>query len=176
MASALKQTTYWYKIGKKTVTKAEYNKYENPVGDGPTKTTNDPDASGNKAKITKARANNKASKRSTALTKAQTKLKDQGTKLPPKQPPFNYNKTPLSFRSPVKQSIKDSIKSDSIRTDIKIISDDEQKIIDRNKAIKAGQERQKNSKVFSTTKRNINRAVQSNALARLFSGIKPSGV
>mgnify|MGYP003136712143 CR=1 FL=1 len=106
MASALKQTTYWYKIGKKTVTKAEYNKYENPVGDGPTKTTNDPDASGNKAKIAKARANNKASKRSTALTKAQTKLKDQGTKLPPKQPPFNYNKTPLSFRSPAKQTLR----------------------------------------------------------------------
>jgi hypothetical protein len=40
---------YYYKIGGKTVTKAQYNAYDNPVGDGPTKSTNDPDASGNKA-------------------------------------------------------------------------------------------------------------------------------
>tara|TARA_R100000742_G_C4267114_1_gene85273 strand:+ start:270 stop:779 length:510 start_codon:yes stop_codon:yes gene_type:complete len=169
MASALKQTKYWYKIGKKAVTKEEYNKYENPVGDGPTKTTNDPDASGNKAKIAK---NREKLRKPTVLTKKQMELKDQGTKLPTKNPPFNYKNTPLNFG----ESTKDSIKSDKVRTDIKIISDDDQKIIDRNKAIKAGQERQKNSKVEDTTKRNVKRAVQSNALARLFSGITPKGV
>ncbi len=78
---------YYYKIGGKTVTKAQYNAYENPVGDGPTKSTNDPDASGNKAKIQKNRSTNKASKRPTVLTKEQTKLKDQGTKIT-KKPPF----------------------------------------------------------------------------------------
>tara|TARA_R100001463_G_scaffold771_5_gene3574 strand:+ start:1639 stop:2595 length:957 start_codon:yes stop_codon:yes gene_type:complete len=86
-ATALKQN-YWYKIGGKTVTKAQYNAYKNPVGDGPTKSTNDPDASGRKAEIADARSKNKASKRPTALTEAQTKLKDQGTKLPKKRPPF----------------------------------------------------------------------------------------
>ena len=99
-------------------------------------------------------------------------LKDQGTKLPTKNPPFNYKNTPLNFDG----STKDSIKSDSVRTDIKIISDDDQKIIDRNKAIKAGQERQKNSKIEDTTKRNVKRVVQNNPIARLFSGIKPKGV
>ena len=51
--SAVKQVVapYWYKIGGKSVSKAKYNAYNNPVGDGPTKSTNDPDASGNKAKI-----------------------------------------------------------------------------------------------------------------------------
>jgi hypothetical protein len=90
---------YWYKIGGKAVTKAQYNAHENPVGDGPTKSTNDPDASGNKAKIEEARANNKASKRPTALTKNQTKIKDQGTKVPKKRPPFKKKTTdtPLHF-------------------------------------------------------------------------------
>ena len=78
---------YYYKIGGKTVTKAQYNAYENPVGDGPTKSTNDPDASGNKAKIQKNRSTNKASKRPTVLTKKQTELKKQGTKIT-KSPPF----------------------------------------------------------------------------------------
>ena len=77
---------YWYKIGGKNVTKAEYNKYQNPVGDGPTKSTNDPDASGRKAEIQAARE--KLPKKSTVLTEAQTKVKDQGTKLPKKRPPF----------------------------------------------------------------------------------------
>ena len=88
--SPFKVTTdeYYYKIGGKNVTKEEYNKYENPVGDGPTKQTNDPDASGRIAKREVTRANNKASKRPTVLTKEQTKLKDQGTKAPRKRPPF----------------------------------------------------------------------------------------
>ena len=95
-ATALKQT-YWYKIGGKTVTKAQYNAYENPVGDGPTKSTNDPDASGNKAKIEKNRSTNEASKRPTALTKKQTELKNQGTKVPKKRPPFKKKDSPLHF-------------------------------------------------------------------------------
>ena len=99
-ATALKQA-YWYKIGGKTVTKAQYNAYENPVGDGPTKSTNDPDASGRLAKREVTRANNKASKRPTALTKEQTKLKDQGTKAPRKRPPFkqklNGKKLPKGY-------------------------------------------------------------------------------
>ena len=83
--SALKQVSgsYWYKIGGKSVTKAAYNAHDNPVGDGPTKSTNDPDASGNKANIQKNRSTNKASKRPTALTKKQTELKNEGTKKPP---------------------------------------------------------------------------------------------
>jgi len=42
--SAVKQVvaSYWYKIGGKSVSKAKYNAYNNPVGDGPTKSTNDP--------------------------------------------------------------------------------------------------------------------------------------
>ena len=89
---------YYYKIGDKTVTKAQYNAYENPVGDGPTKSTNDPDASGRIAKREVTRANNKASKRPTALTKKQTELKDQGTKAPKKRPPFKKHKdSPLHF-------------------------------------------------------------------------------
>tara|TARA_R110001606_G_scaffold3323_1_gene14542 strand:- start:49 stop:501 length:453 start_codon:yes stop_codon:yes gene_type:complete len=79
--SAVKQvaakapTAYWYKINGKKVSKAAYLAYKNkPGGDKPGKSTNDPDASGNKAKTTKIRANNKASKRPTALTEAQSKL------------------------------------------------------------------------------------------------------
>ena len=75
---------YWYKIGGKSVTKKEYNAYKNPVGDGPTKTTNDPDASGRKAEIQAARE--KLPKRATVLTEAQTKVKDQGTKIKKKIP------------------------------------------------------------------------------------------
>ena len=48
---------YWYRINNKPATKAEYIKYQNkPGGDEPGKQTNDPDASGNKAKIAKDRA------------------------------------------------------------------------------------------------------------------------
>jgi len=98
-----KKGKYWYKINGKPCTKAEYNAYKNkPGSDEPGKTTNDPDASGNKAKIANNRANNKASKRPTVLTKEQTKLKNQGTKTPEKNPPFNYDKTPLDFSSPLK--------------------------------------------------------------------------
>ena len=87
--SPLKQDTYWYKINGKSVTKEEYNAYENkPGGDEPGKSTNDPDPSGNKAKIANDRANNKASKRPTVLTEAQTKAKGQGSKPPVKRPPF----------------------------------------------------------------------------------------
>ena len=75
---------YWYKIGGKSVTKKEYNAYKNPVGDGPTKSTNDPDASGRKAEIQAARE--KLPKRATVLTEAQTKVKDQGTKIKKKIP------------------------------------------------------------------------------------------
>mgnify|MGYP003118953209 CR=1 FL=1 len=76
--SHAKSSDYWYKIGNKKVTKEEYNKYKNePGSDKPTKTTNDPDASGRKAAIEKARSKNKASKRATVLTKAQTKAKEK---------------------------------------------------------------------------------------------------
>lgn len=96
----MSENEYYYKIGGKTVTKAQYNAYENPVGDGPTKSTNDPDASGNKAKIQKNRSTNKASKRPTVLTKEQTKLKGQGTKIT-KKPPFkqklNGKKLPKGY-------------------------------------------------------------------------------
>jgi len=91
-----KKGKYWYKINGKPCTKAEYNAYKNkPGSDEPGKTTNDPDASGNKAKIAKDRANNEASKKSTVLTEAQTKLNE-------KKPPLNYQKTPLDFSSPLK--------------------------------------------------------------------------
>jgi hypothetical protein len=86
---------YWYKIGGKSVTKKEYNAYENPVGDGPTKSTNDPDASGRKAQIQAARE--KLPRPSTVLTEAQMKVKDQGTKIK-KKPPFKKKKK----KSPMK--------------------------------------------------------------------------
>ena len=71
-----KENPYWYKVNGKRVSKHVYNKYQNkPGGDEIGKTTNDPDASGNKAKIAKDRASNKASKRPTVLTEAQTKIK-----------------------------------------------------------------------------------------------------
>ena len=76
---------YYYKIGGKSVTKAEYNAYENPVGDGPTKSTNDPDPSGRIARTQAARE--KLPRPSTVLTEAQMKVKDQGTKVK-KKPPF----------------------------------------------------------------------------------------
>jgi hypothetical protein len=100
--SAVKQVVapYWYKIGGKSVSKAKYNAYNNPVGDGPTKSTNDPDASGNKAKIEKSRSNNKASKRPTVLTKKQTELKNQGTKItkkPPLKQKVNGKKLPKGY-------------------------------------------------------------------------------
>ena len=58
-----KENPYWYKVNGKRVSKYVYNKYKNkPGGDEPGKQTNEPDASGNKAKIAKDRASNKASK------------------------------------------------------------------------------------------------------------------
>lgn len=85
--SAVKQvaSAYWYKINGKNTTKAAYNAYKNkPGGDEGGKSTNDPDANGNKAKIKKDRSNNAASKKSTALTKAQTTAKG-GVSPPLKQ-------------------------------------------------------------------------------------------
>lgn len=95
--SAVKQVVapYWYKIGGKSVSKAKYNAYDNPVGDGPTKSTNDPDASGNKARIEKNRSTNKASKRPTALTKAQTTAK--GGVSPPFKQKVNGKKLPKGY-------------------------------------------------------------------------------
>ena len=73
-ASALKQVAYWYKINGKKCSKAAYNAYVNkPGGDEGGKTTNDPDPSGNKAKIAGDRA--KLPKKATVLTEAQTKAK-----------------------------------------------------------------------------------------------------
>jgi len=86
---------YYYKIGGKSVTKAEYNAYENPVGDGPTKSTNDPDPAGRIAKTQAARE--KLPRPSTVLTEAQMKVKDQGTKIK-KKPPFKKMKK----KSPMK--------------------------------------------------------------------------
>ena len=80
---------YYYKIGGKNVTKAEYNKYKNPIGDGPTKQNNDPDPSGRIAKTQAARE--KLPRPSTVLTEAQMKVKDQGTKIK-KKPPFKKMK------------------------------------------------------------------------------------
>mgnify|MGYP003117008214 FL=1 len=93
---------YWYKIGGKSVTKKEYNAYENPVGDGPTKSTNDPDASGRKAEIQAARE--KLPRPSTVLTEAQMKVKDQGTKIK-KKPPFKKKKK----KSPMKNKFLNRI-------------------------------------------------------------------
>ena len=71
-----KENPYWYKVNNKRVSKYVYNKYKNkPGSDEPGKLTNDPDASGNKAKIAKDRASNKTSRRPTVLTEAQTKIK-----------------------------------------------------------------------------------------------------
>jgi len=51
------RSPYWYKINGKKATRAQYIKYQNkPGGDEPGKQTNDPDASGNKAKIARDRA------------------------------------------------------------------------------------------------------------------------
>lgn len=84
--SAVKQVaaSYWYKIGGKTVTKAQYNAHSNKTGDGPTKSTNDPDASGNKSKTENNRSKNKESKKSTVLTKAQTEAKNKKNPKPKK--------------------------------------------------------------------------------------------
>jgi len=76
--SAVKQvaSAYWYKINGKNTTKAAYNAYKNkPGGDEGGKSTNDPDANGNKAKIKKDRSK---------LTKAQTTAKG-GVSPPLKQ-------------------------------------------------------------------------------------------
>ena len=78
--------------------------------------------------------------------------------------------SPLKFDG----STKDSIKSDRVRTDIKIISDDDKKKMDYHNAIRQSTEK-KPHKLVDTTKRNLNKAVQGNALARLISGIKPKG-
>ena len=79
--SAVKQvaakapTAYWYKVNGKKCSKATYNAYKNkPGGDEGGKSTNDPDASGNKAKTEKTRSNNAASKRATVQTKKQSEL------------------------------------------------------------------------------------------------------
>jgi len=93
---------YYYKIGGKNVTKAEYNAYENPVGDGPTKSTNDPDASGRKAEIQAARE--KLPRPATVLTEAQMKVKDQGTKIK-KKPPFKK----IKKKSPMKNKFLNRI-------------------------------------------------------------------
>ena len=105
MASALKQT-YYYKIDGKKVSKADYNNYSNKPGDmeGGGKTTNDPDANGNKAKIANDRSNNKASKKPTALTEAQTKLV--------KKPPFKARQSQRlggAGRSPLHFGWKDGL-------------------------------------------------------------------
>ena len=93
---------YYYKIGGKSVTKAEYNAYENPVGDGPTKSTNDPDPAGRIAKTQAARE--KLPRPSTVLTEAQMKVKDQGTKIK-KKPPFKKMKK----KSPMKNKFLNRI-------------------------------------------------------------------
>ena len=65
-----KPTAYWYKINGKPTTKAGYNAYVNkPGGDEGGKTTNDPDASGNKARTMENRS---------ALDTAQTGLMGAG--------------------------------------------------------------------------------------------------
>ena len=96
--SAVKQvaakapTAYWYKVNGKKCSKATYNAYKNkPGGDEGGKSTNDPDASGNKAKTEKTRSNNAASKRATVQTKKQSEL------TPLKQVKKKTKKSPLEF-------------------------------------------------------------------------------
>lgn len=61
---------YEYKINGKSVTQKEYNAYQNkPGSDEPGKTTNNPDANGNKAKTSNARSKNKASNTPTVRNK-----------------------------------------------------------------------------------------------------------
>ena len=93
---------YYYRIGGKSVTKAEYNAYENPVGDGPTKSTNDPDPAGRIARTQAARE--KLPRPSTVLTEAQMRIKDQGTKVK-KKPPFKKMKK----KSPMKNKFLNRI-------------------------------------------------------------------
>ena len=63
-----KPTTYWYKINGKPTTKAGYNAYVNkPGGDEGGKTTNDPDASGNKARTMENRKKLNTSKKKSPL-------------------------------------------------------------------------------------------------------------
>tara|TARA_R100000900_G_scaffold68052_3_gene54238 strand:+ start:1491 stop:2198 length:708 start_codon:yes stop_codon:yes gene_type:complete len=92
-SSALKQA-HWYKIDGKNVTKEQYVNYQNKPGnmEGGGKTTSDPDASGNKAKIQKNREKNQASKRPTVLTKEQTELLNKRTnKKAPLKATRGYN-------------------------------------------------------------------------------------
>ena len=145
-----KENPYWYKVNGNKVSKYVYNKYENkPGSDEIGKQTNDPDASGNKAKIEKDRANNEASKK----------------------PPLNYKKTPVDFKSPVKQSIQDSTVRHNIRTDIKI----ERKLTDKEKEIQAANKTiqdssKKKSVVYDKNKKNLAFLAQKNPIATLFTG------
>jgi len=112
-ATALKQLEYWYKINGKNTTKAGYNAYKNkPGGDGSGKSTNDPDASGNKAKIKKNRSNNAASKKPTALTKAQTTAK--GGVSPPFKQKVNGKPLPKGYTEKDKKFL-DKQKEDVVR-------------------------------------------------------------
>ena len=113
--SAIKQvaSAYWYKINGKNTTKAAYNAYKNkPGGDEGGKSTNDPDANGNKAKIKKDRSNNAASKKSTALTKAQTTAK--GGVSPPFKQKVNGKPLPKGYTKKDKKFL-DKQKEDVVR-------------------------------------------------------------
>jgi len=113
--SAIKQvaSAYWYKIDGKNTTKAAYNAYKNkPGGDEGGKSTNDPDANGNKAKIKKDRSNNAASKKSTALTKAQTTAK--GGVSPPFKQKVNGKPLPKGYTKKDKKFL-DKQKEDVVR-------------------------------------------------------------
>ena len=113
--SAIKQvaSAYWYKINGKNTTKAAYNAYKNkPGGDEGGKSTNDPDANGNKAKIKKDRSNNAASKKSTALTKAQTTAK--GGVSPPFKQKVNGKPLPKGYTKKDKKFL-DKRKEDVVR-------------------------------------------------------------
>lgn len=68
-------------------------------------------------------------------------------------------------------SVTDSVRRPQGNSDMKVISNDEQKIIDMRNAIASGQKGQ-NDKVYDTVKRRVGSAMQGNALARLFTGIK----
>ena len=123
---------YYYKIGGKSVTKAEYNAYENPVGDGPTKSTNDPDPSGRIARTQAARE--KLPRPSTVLTEAQMKVKDQGTKVK-KKPPFKVKvkgkKLPKGYTKKDKKFLEEQ-REDVVRRED--LDEKGKKIFDRNQA------------------------------------------
>tara|TARA_R110000824_G_scaffold2889_12_gene13142 strand:- start:1383 stop:2243 length:861 start_codon:yes stop_codon:yes gene_type:complete len=82
---------------------------------------------------------------------------------------LNYKKTPLDFKSPIKQSIQDSTTRPNIRTDIKIsrkLTEKEKEIQAANKAIQNSSK--KKSIVYDKNKVRLNALAKKNPIATLF--------